>query len=44
MQNPDGYISDQNHHNHLAALSNSSEWWYLYELSITKKIMDWINK
>lgn len=44
MQNPDGYISDQNHHNHLAALSNGSEWWYLYELPMTVMVKDWLRK
>lgn len=44
MQNPQGYLSDQNHHHHLAALSNGSEWWYLYELPMTEKVKDWLKK
>ena len=42
MQNPDGYLADQNHHNHLAALTNNSDWWFLYELPMTQKVKKWL--
>ena len=42
MRNPDGYISDMNHHNHLAAKSDSSDWLFLYELPMVNKTMRWI--
>jgi hypothetical protein len=44
MQNPEGYISDHNHHNHLAALTNNSDWMYLYELPMIRKIREWVEK
>lgn len=42
MQTPDGYLADQNHHNHLAALTNNSDWWFLYELPMTQKVKKWL--
>lgn len=42
MQNPDGYIADQNHHHHLSALTNSSNWLYLYEIPMVQKIERWL--
>lgn len=42
MQNPDGYIADLNHHAHLAAKTNNSDWWYLYELPMVKQIKQWL--
>ena len=42
MQNPAGYIADHNHHNHLAALTDNSDWWFLYELPMTQKIKEWV--
>lgn len=44
MQNPEGYISDQNGHRHLAALTNNSDWWFLYELPLVRRVEDWLNK
>lgn len=44
MQNPEGYIADMNHHNHLAAKSNNSDWWFLYELPFIEKLKIWIDK
>lgn len=41
MQNPEGYISDLNHHNHLASKTNNSDWMYLYEIPMIKKILLW---
>ena len=43
MEQPDGYIADQNHHNHLAAKSNNSDWWYYYEVPMVRKTRAWIN-
>lgn len=44
MSNPDGYIADQNHHHHLSSLTNNSDWMYLYELPMVKKVESWIEK
>lgn len=41
MENPDGYIADLNHHHHLAAKTNSSDWLYLYERPMVIKIKRW---
>lgn len=43
MQNPDGYIADMNHHNHLASKSDSSDWMYYYEIPMIRKVQNWIN-
>ena len=42
MRNPDGYISDMNHHNHLAAKSDNSDWLFLYEFPMVNKTVRWI--
>lgn len=42
MNASDGYIADNNHHNHLSALSLNSDWLYLYELPMINKIMRWL--
>lgn len=42
MENPGGYISDMNHHNHLSAKSNNSDWLFLYELPMVNKTLRWI--
>lgn len=42
MQQPDQYIADQNRHNHLAAKTNNSDWWYYYELPMVRKTKAWI--
>lgn len=44
MQCPDGYIADQNHHRHLAALTSSSDWMYLYEIPMVDKVEKWLNE
>ena len=44
MSNPEGYIADQNHHHHLSALTSNSDWVYLYELPMIKKVESWIGK
>ncbi|MCF0205022.1 MAG: hypothetical protein HUK12_07000 [Muribaculaceae bacterium] len=38
LENPAGYISDMNHHRHLAALTNDSSWLFLYELALLKQL------
>lgn len=43
MQQPDGYLADQNHHNHLAAKTNSSDWWYYYEIPMVNKTKTWVD-
>ncbi|MEG2945576.1 MAG: family 20 glycosylhydrolase [Bacteroidales bacterium] len=42
MSNPSGYIADLNHHNHLAAKTQNSDWIFLYEIPMTKKVYDWV--
>lgn len=42
MQQPDGYITDQNHSNHLAAKTSNSDWWYYYEIPMVKKTKVWL--
>lgn len=44
MEQPEGFISDQNHHNHLASKTNNSDWWYYYEIPMIQKVRSWINK
>lgn len=43
MQQPEGFISDMNHHNHLAAQTNNSDWWFYYEIPMVRKVRDWMN-
>lgn len=38
MEQPEGYIADQNHHHHLSALSLNSDWLFLYELPLTNHV------
>lgn len=38
MELPKGYIQDQNHHKHLAALTPDAEWLFLYENDIVRQI------
>lgn len=42
MENPEGYIKDMNHHNHLAAKTNNSDWIFLYEIPMVNKTVRWI--
>lgn len=42
MYDPEGYISDMNHHNHLSAKTNSSDWLYLYEIPMIRKVRRWM--
>ncbi len=42
MKAPNGYIADNNHHHHLSALTLNSDWLYLYEIDMLKKIEEWL--
>ena len=42
LNNPIGYILDQNRHGHLANASNTSDWMYVYELAMNRKIYSWL--
>lgn len=42
MEQPEGFISDLNHHNHLASKTNNSDWWYYYEIPMVKKVRAWM--
>lgn len=44
MENPEGYIVDHNHHHHLSALSNNSDWMFLYEIPMIAKVEEWLKK
>lgn len=42
MNNPEGYIAEHNHQNHLAAKSNNSDWLFYYELPMVGKVLKWM--
>jgi len=42
MVNPPGYKLDSNFHHHLANGTNSSDWIFIYEIAMNKKITDWL--
>ena len=42
LNNPDDYQLDQNVHHHLANGSNKSDWMYVYELEMNKKLNNWL--
>lgn len=42
MSQPEGYIADLNHHNHLASKTNNSDWLFFYELPMVEKTRRWI--
>lgn len=42
MKCPEGYVADQNHHHHLAALDCGDDWMFLYELPMLSKVNDWL--
>ena len=42
LEQPEGYIEDLNHHNHLSAKTMSFDWMYLYEIPMIEKINHWI--
>ena len=41
LENPAGYQLDQNGHHHLANGTNNSDWMYVFELEMNKKISNW---
>lgn len=43
MEQPDDYISDMNHHNHLSAKTNNSDWIFFYEIPMVQKIKMWLS-
>lgn len=43
MEQPEGYVEDMNHHNHLSVKSLNSDWIFLYELPMVTKILDWLD-
>jgi hypothetical protein len=44
LNNPEGYIQDQNHHHHLANGTNNSDWMFVYEQEINKKLNNWLSE
>jgi hypothetical protein len=44
LGNPDGYQLDSNFHHHLANGTNNTDWMYVYELAMNKKIKEWLSK
>ncbi len=42
MQQPEGFVADMNHHNHLASLTDNSDWLYLYEIPMVKAVRVWL--
>ena len=42
LEQPEGYVEDLNHHNHLSAKTMNFDWMYLYEIPMIDKINDWI--
>jgi len=42
LNNPGDYQLDQNVHHHLANGSNKSDWMYVYELEMNKKLNNWL--
>lgn len=43
MEQPEGYVEDMNHHNHLSVKSLNSNWIFLYELPMVTKILNWLD-
>lgn len=42
MQQPEGFIADLNHHNHLSVKTNNSDWLYYYEIPMVRKVRAWL--
>jgi hypothetical protein len=42
MGNPPGYKLDANLHAHLANSTNNTDWTYIYELAMNKKVSEWL--
>ncbi|QNF32871.1 family 20 glycosylhydrolase [Adhaeribacter swui] len=43
LNNPPGYVLDQNGHHHLANGTVNNDWMYVYELAMNKKLKLWIS-
>jgi len=44
LGNPAGYQLDSNFHSHLANGTNNTDWMFMCELAMNKKVMDWLSK
>lgn len=44
LSQPEGFIEERNHHNHLAAKTLNSDWIYLYEFPMTHQVRNWAKK
>lgn len=44
MQQPEGFIEDMNHHNHLASKTSNSDWMYLYEIPMVNAVKKWLKE
>jgi hexosaminidase len=44
MGNPPGYQLDSNFHHHLANGTNTSDWIFIYEIAMNKKVSDWLTQ
>ena len=44
MEQPEGYVSDSNRHNHLSAKTMNSDWIFYYELPMVNAMKIWIDK
>ncbi len=42
MQQPEGFVSDLNHHNHLSSKTYNSDWRYYYEIPMVRKVRAWM--
>jgi hypothetical protein len=42
MENPKGYIAEQNHHHHLAATTQNSDWWFGRESAVVQMVKKWL--
>lgn len=42
MRQPNGYVADQNHHHHLAALTPDADWIFLYEHDFVRALRKWL--
>jgi hexosaminidase len=44
LGNPEGYQLDSNFHHHLANGTNNTDWMYVYELAMNKKVEEWMSR
>lgn len=44
LGNPEGYQLDSNFHHHLANGTNNTDWMYVYELAMNKKVSEWVSR